>query len=82
MGLRYRMLESLDGKLYSADSSWFLKEVDVGGKKMLYMRTYSTSGMRNPGLGVAAAMKAFTSGELAGQVDAIAKEARKRSGLK
>ncbi len=82
VGLRYRMLESLDGKLYSADSSWFLKEVDVGGKKMLYMRTYSTSGMRNPGLGVAAAMKAFTAGELAGQVDAIAKEARKRAGLK
>jgi hypothetical protein len=38
--------------------------------------------MRNPGFGVAAAMKAFTSGELAGQVDSIAKEARKRSGLK
>ncbi|MDP2792460.1 MAG: hypothetical protein Q8O15_11970 [Rectinemataceae bacterium] len=82
VGLRYRMTESLDGKLYSADSSWYLKEVDADGRKMLYMRTFSTSGMRNPGFGVAAAMKAFTSGELSGQVDSVAKEARKRAGLK
>ncbi len=81
-GFRYRMTESLDGKLYAADSSWYLKEIDVGGKKMLYMRTFSTSGMRNPGLGVAAAMRAFTSGELAGQVDSVAKKARERAGLK
>lgn len=79
VGLRYRMTESLDGKLYSADSSWYLKEVEVGGKKMLYMRTFSTSGMRNPGLGVAGAMKAFTAGELSGQVEAVAREAMKRA---
>jgi hypothetical protein len=78
VGLRYRLTESLDGKLYEADSSWYLKEIEVGGKKMLYMRTYSTSGMRNPGFGVAGAVKAFTGGELTGQIQEIAREARNR----
>ncbi len=80
VGLRYRMIESLDGKLYAADSSWYLKEIEAGGRKLLYMRTFSTSGMRNPGLGVAAAMKAFTAGELSGQVEAVARKAREPAG--
>ena len=42
------------------------------------MRTWSTSGLRNPGPGVAGIMKLFTAGELRDQVAAVAKVAAKR----
>jgi hypothetical protein len=52
--------------------------VEAGGKTYTYMRTWSSSGLRNPGLGVAGIMKLFTAGELKDQIAAVAKLAAKR----
>ncbi|MDP2791286.1 MAG: hypothetical protein Q8O15_05955 [Rectinemataceae bacterium] len=78
IGVRCRLVKSHDGKLYGADSSWYFKRIEVGGKAYTYIRTWSTSGLRNPGLGVAGVMKLFTAGELKDQVEAVAKLAAKR----
>ncbi len=78
LGMRARLIKSHDGKLYSSDSSWYFQRVEVGGKSYTYMRTWSSSGLRNPGLGVAGVMKLFTAGELKDQIEAVAKLAAKR----
>lgn len=72
-GNRTRMTKSHDGKLYAADSTWYLEPVRIGGTDYLYIRTWSASGMRNPAPGVAGVMKLFTSGELKDQVNAVVK---------
>ena len=73
LGNRTRMLKSLDGKLYSADSSWYFEPVRVGGVDYVYIRTWSASGLRNPGPGVPGVMKLFTAGELKDQLNAVVK---------
>jgi hypothetical protein len=78
VGVRGHLVKSYDGKLYSADSSWYFREMKLGGVTYTYMRAWSTSGMRNPGIGVAGAMKLFTAGELRDQVNAVAKVAARR----
>jgi hypothetical protein len=71
IGVRCRLAKSLDGKLYAADTSWYFRKVLVGGVPYTYMRIWSTSGLRNPGMGVAGIMKLFTAGELRDQVEAV-----------
>ena len=44
-----------------------------GGASYTYIRTWSTSGLRNPAAGVAGIMKLFTAGELRDQVNAVVK---------
>jgi hypothetical protein len=78
VGIRCRLLKSHDGKLYAADSSWYFRAVEIGGISYTYIRTWSTSGLRNPGPGVAGIMKLFTAGELRDQVASVAKVAAKR----
>ena len=78
IGIRCRLAKSHDGKLYAADSSWYFREVELEGIKYTYIRTWSTSGLRNPGVGVAGVMKLFTAGELRDQVNAVARLAAKR----
>jgi hypothetical protein len=78
IGIRCRLTKSHDGKLYASDASWYFRTVEIGGVAYTYMRTWSTSGLRNPGVGVAGIMKLFTAGELRDQVAAVAKVAAKR----
>ncbi|MCE1196254.1 hypothetical protein LWX53_07125 [bacterium] len=78
IGIRCRLAKSHDGKLYTSDSSWYFRKVEIGGATYTYIRTWSTSGLRNPGPGVAGIMKLFTAGELRDQVAAVAKVAAKR----
>lgn len=73
IGLRARMAKSHDGRLYVSDSSWYFAPLKVGGEEYLYIRTWSASGLRNPGFGVAGIMKMFTAGELKDQVNAVAR---------
>ncbi|HWR12549.1 MAG TPA: hypothetical protein VN445_12070 [Rectinemataceae bacterium] len=75
VAVRGRMLKSHDGKLYEADSSWYFTRLSVGGVEYTYMRTYSTSGLREPGAGIASILKLFTAGDLRDQVAAVAKAA-------
>ncbi len=78
LGMRARLAKSHDSKLYASESSWYFQRVNVDGKPYTYMRTWSSSGLRNPGLGVAGIMKLFTAGELKDQIEAVAKLAAKR----
>ena len=71
IGIRCRLAKSHDGKLYAADSSWYFRKIQLGGVSYTYIRTWSTSGLRNPGVGVAGIMKLFTAGELRDQVEAV-----------
>ena len=71
IGIRCRLVKSVDGKLYASDASWYFRKVEIGGVGYTYIRTWSTSGLRNPGAGVAGIMKLFTAGELRDQVNAV-----------
>jgi len=55
-----------------------LRDNLVDGVTYTYIRTWSTSGLRNPGAGVAGIMKLFTAGELRNQVNAVANLAGRR----
>jgi len=79
VGFRARLVESLDGKLFSATSSWYLEEVEVGGRRMTYLRAYSNPGIRSPGLGMGSILKAFTPSELATMLEQTVRAARKRA---
>lgn len=78
VGVRSRLTKSLDGKLYASDASWYFRRMEIGGLSYTYMRTWTTSGLRNPAAGVAGIMKLFTAGELRDQVNAVASLAAKR----
>jgi hypothetical protein len=82
VGIRARLVESVDGKLFQSYSSWYLKPVELEGKKMLYLRIFTGSGIRRPIIGMAAATKGFTPGNLKGQLRDTVKEARKRLAAK
>lgn len=73
VGLRGRLLKSHDGKLYGADSSWYFARVALAGKEYTYIRTWSTSGLREPGLGVAGILKLFIAGDLRDQIASVAR---------
>ena len=75
VGVYGRMVKSHDGKLYEADSSWYFTRLAVGGIEYTYIRTYSTSGLREPGAGLAGILKLFTAGDLRDQVTSVAKVA-------
>ncbi len=78
VGIRARLLESLDHNLFDSFSSWYLKEVDVDGKTMLYLRNFTSPGLRKPFFGIGAILKIFTPPELTGQIENTVKEALKR----
>jgi hypothetical protein len=79
VGYRYRLLESLDGNMFEAYTSWYAKEVVVGGRRLVYLRAYSSPGLRKPGFGLEFIVRSFTPGELKGTLDNVAKEARRRA---
>lgn len=80
VGVRSRLVESLDGKIYRADVSWYFAPVVIDGKEYTYMRLWSVSGLANPAPGVPAALELFSKGELKGQVRAVAALAEKNPG--
>jgi hypothetical protein len=79
VGYRVRLLESLDGTFFEAYTSWYAKEVLVDGRRLVYLRTYTRPGIRNPGLGMELIIKNFTAGELRSTLDRVAREAGRRS---
>lgn len=81
VGIRARMVDNPSGNMFESYSSWYLKEVMVNGKKLLYLRIFTRPGMRKPVIGMDAAVKGFTPGNLKGQLRDTVKEARRRLGL-
>jgi hypothetical protein len=80
-GYRVRLLESLDGNFYEAYTSWYLKEVLVDGRILVYIRNYTRPGLRKPPLGTEFIIKSFTPGELKNTIERVVKEARRRASL-
>ncbi len=81
VGYRVRLLESLDGHFFEAYSSWYLKEVSVEGRSLVYVRYYTRPGLRRPPLGTELVVRSFTPGELRATMERVAKEARRRASL-
>jgi len=76
---RSRLIDSPDGELFEHYMSMYLCEVRVNGKTMTYIRYYNRPGLRTPFPGMLAVAKAFTPGESRHQLNALAKEAARRS---
>jgi hypothetical protein len=82
LGYRIRLLQSLDGTFFEAYSSWYVKEVIVDGRRLVYMRHYTRPGIRRPAPGLELIVRGFTPGELKTGLDGVAKEARRRADLR
>jgi hypothetical protein len=80
-GIRARMVDNPSNNMFESYSSWYVKEVVVEGRRLLYLHNFTRPGMRNPVIGTMAAIKGFTPGELKGQIDNTVKEARRRLGI-
>ena len=78
VGYRVRLLERLDGNFYEAYTSWYLEEVVVDGRTLVYIRNYTRPGLRKPPLGTEFIIKNFTPGELKSTIERVVKEARRR----
>ncbi len=57
--LEYRMVESLDGKLYSSGGVFLLEEVRVSGRRATYIRQENTTEFKNPFFGFPGILRAF-----------------------
>jgi hypothetical protein len=79
VGYRVRLLESLDGNFYEAYTSWYLKEVLVDGRTLVYIRNYTRPGLRRPPMGTEFILKSFTPRELRSTMERVVKEARRRA---
>lgn len=81
IGVRARMVESLDGKLFAQSNSFYLARVSVGGKAMTLVRYYSSLGLREPGALTVKVLSLSAGPEGKAQVKALAEEAAKRAKL-
>jgi hypothetical protein len=79
VGYRVRLLESLDGHFFEAYTSWYLAEVLVDGRQLVYIRNYTRPGLRKPALGMEFIVRRFTPGELRSTMERVVKEARRRA---
>ena len=78
VGLRSRLVESLDNNLYEHYVSWYVEPVLVAGRSMTYVRYFNRPGIRNPGPGMLTLARLFANGNTRGQVDSMAREASRR----
>jgi hypothetical protein len=79
VGYRIRLLESLDGNFFEAYTSWYAKQVLVGGRRLVYLRAYTRPGLRRPPIGTELILKSFTPGEMRSTLDRVVQEARRRA---
>ena len=81
IGYRLRLLESLDGHFYEAYTSWYAKQVLVGGRRLVYIRAYTRSGLRRPAIGMEFILRSFAPGEMKNTLDRVIGEACRRAAL-
>lgn len=77
-GVRSRLIDSPDGKMYEHFLSWYIKPVLLDGRQMTYVRYYNRPGIRNPFPGMVTLVRAFANSNLRGQSESIAKETLRR----
>ncbi len=78
VGVRSRLVESLDGAEYEHVNSFYFEEVTVRGRPMTFVRYYNRPGLRRPVPGLQAVVGSVIASEARGQVKALAKEAARR----
>lgn len=78
VGVRSRLVESLDDAEYEHVNSFYLEAVTVRGKPMTFVRYYNRPGLRRPAPGLQAIVGSVIAAEAKGQVKALAKEAARR----
>ena len=77
-GIRCRLVESLDGKLYESSNSWYFFPIEVKGRAMTYVRFFMRSGIYSPFPGEEGLMKSFLPKQLSDMFVANIREARRR----
>jgi hypothetical protein len=77
-GGRSRMLESLDGNLFEAFTSWYAVPIVVEGKTYTYVRMFSRNGLRKPAWGLETIAGIFAPGEIKENYRILAELARKK----
>jgi hypothetical protein len=80
VGVRSRMLESIDGGLYEHFNSFYLEPLVIDGKPMTFVRYFNRPGIRKPTIGTLQIVRLFSPSEARAQVSAIGREAVRRAG--
>lgn len=78
VGIRARLIDSLDGKLFESYTSWYLAPVVLDGRQMTYIHYFMRSGLRNPFPGADTALRAFMPIQLSNTIESNLREARRR----
>jgi len=79
VGIRSRLVESLDGSEYEHVNSFYFEPVTVRGRPMTFVRYYNRPGLRKPPPGLSSVLGAGLASEAKGQVKALAREAARRA---
>lgn len=79
VGHRSRLIECIDGNMFQSYSSTYMEEVTIDGKKMTYIRVFSSPGILNPFPGTDYIVKQLTPGELRDSIAITVKDARRRA---
>lgn len=81
VGLRSRLVRSIDESEFEHFTSYYFCPVTVNGKVMTFVRYFNRPGIIGPTPGMLQVLNLFAAPEARGQVSAIAKEATRRSKL-
>ncbi len=71
------LYESLDGKLVSSQGSWYLKEVEVDGRKATYVRYYYETGFTSSSGGLRFVLERFSKRQVSETMDSFYQEAER-----
>jgi hypothetical protein len=78
VGVRSRMLESIDGGLYEHFNSFYMEPLVIDGRPMTFVRYFNRPGIRKPTPGTLQIVRLFSPSEAKAQVSSIGREAIRR----
>lgn len=81
VGMRSRLVSSVDESEFEHFTSYYFCPVTVNGKVMTFIRYFNRPGVIEPSPGMLQVLNLFAAPEAKGQVSALAKEAVRRSKL-
>jgi len=76
--LKWTLDRSLDGKMFLADGSWYVKRIETEDGEMTYVRYYNRTGLTSEVPLTALFMRWFSAGDVAGMMNAMYREASDR----
>lgn len=78
VGMRSRLVKSVDESEFEHFTSYYFCPVTVNGKVMTFVRYFNRPGVIDPTLGMLQVLNLFAAPEAKGQVSALAREAARR----